>query len=737
MVTDPPFEITSWTAPAHILFLAIHLFGVALFTYIVVKRLAPLVRGEHDLRFNRPFARLSRILQFWLGQWKHPRYKLAGTIHILIFAGFISLAVRSFSLLILGFSGNSGFSGSAGHAYDILTDYAATIVFLCMIVAATRRIVFKPARYAVPARYGKGHPVDAIFLLALIAILMAADSLYTATQASSLARQGQAIEPLAVLSLPWVMQNAFHTTSLPALLNLRLGACLLHEATFYFLLCYRPFGIQFHVITSLFNVYFAKLDRGTLKPVRWGVADEHLDQVKSFGVKKFEDFTWKHMLDFYSCADCGRCSDNCPANAVGRPLSPRFITIKARDYSFQHYPVFGRLWHGHRGTGVPPVQHGQLWHGLPARGDEEHGQDGRATHLIGSIYSEDEIWSCTTCGACEEECPLLVEYIDKIVDLRRGMIDDGNVPQSLQKPLKGLESSGNPYGKLDKKRADWAKAKEFQETCAVKVLDGKNGNGGAETLYFVDSITSYDDRMQSIGRATARILNHVGENFGILGAAEKDSGHEVRRFGEEMLFMALRDHNAEAIKATGAKRIVTNDPHALNALKHDYKDVPPVEHISQTIAREVKAGKIKLNPVENEKNVYAYHDPCYLGRHNQVYDDPRAVLDAIPGLKRVEMSRCRDRSFCCGGGGLMLFYEPKEDERMGVKRVQMAAEAGANVIVTACPFCMVNIEDAIKVAGMEGKMTAIDLAELVDNQMLRKGENPQIAQIAQIPVTPF
>jgi Fe-S oxidoreductase len=258
------------------------------------------------------------------------------------------------------------------------------------------------------------------------------------------------------------------------------------------------------------------------------------------------------------------------------------------------------------------------------------------------------------------------------------------------------------------------KAKDFQQTCNVRIL---NGDRSASTLYFVDSITSYDDRMQAIGRATARILDSTGENFGILGAAEKDSGHDVRRFGEETLFMALREHNTEAIKASGVERIVTSDPHAYNALKHDYKDLPPVEHISQVMARKVKAGDIKLNAVENENDVYAYHDPCYLGRHNGVYDAPRDVLDAIPGLKRVEMRRSRDRSFCCGGGGLALFYEPQEDERMGVKRVHMAAEAGANVIVTACPFCMVNMEDAIKVAGMEGKMTAIDLTELVEKQM--------------------
>jgi Fe-S oxidoreductase len=567
----------------------------------------------------------------------------------------------------------------------VIADYAATIVFVAVLTAAIRRVVFQPARYDVPANYGKGHRVDAIFLLALIALLMFSESLFEASRAAIQVQQGQAPESLPILSLPWMLKGIFGSTALATLWKLHLGAYLIDVVTFYFLLCYRPFGIQFHVETSLFNVYFAKLDRGTVKPVRWGVSDGQLDQVKSFGVKTFEDFTWKHMLDFYSCADCGRCSDNCPANAVGRPLSPRFLSIKARDYAFQQYKVFG--------------------------------SSGNAQPLIGGVYSEDEIWSCTTCGACEEECPLLIEYVDKIVDLRRGMVDDGNVPKSIQKALKALESRGNPYGKLEKKKADWAKEKEFQQTCNVTLL---NGGGAAETLYFVDSITAYDDRMQAIGKATARILSATGEQFGILGAAEKDSGHDVRRFGEEMLFQALRDHNTEAIKESGVQRIVTSDPHAYNALKHDYKDLPPVEHVSQLIAREVKSGKLKLKPVENGDNVYAYHDPCYLGRHNQVYDDPRHVLDAVPGLRRVEMSRCRDRSFCCGGGGLMLFYEPQENERMGVKRVQMAAEAGANVIVTACPFCMVNIEDAIKVSGMEGKMTAIDLTELVDRQLVRE-----------------
>ena len=236
----------------------------------------------------------------------------------------------------------------------------------------------------------------------------------------------------------------------------------------------------------------------------------------------------------------------------------------------------------------------------------------------------------------------------------------------------------------------------------------------------MDSITSYDDRIQEIGRATARVLTAANIDFGILGPAERDSGHEVKRFGEEMLFLDLKDRNTDVILSSGVKKIVTGDPHAFNALKNDYDGIPPVEHVSQMIARNIQSGRIRLKGVENKEAIYTYHDPCYLGRHNGMYDIPRDVIDAVPGIKRVEMLKCRDRSFCCGGGGLMLFYEPVEEKRMGQMRVEMAKEAGANIIVTACPFCMVNIEDAIKTSGLEGKMEAVDLVELIDNHIIEE-----------------
>ena len=671
--------------PTVVFSILIPLAGVVLFAYIMAIRMAPLVKAAPDSRFDRLPQRVYSVLKIWLAQYRQPRYMLAGVVHIVIFAGFLILSIRSCSLVIIGVFPDfvmPGFNGVVGHVYNFLKDYAATAVLVACAIAAWRRGVVKPARYAVPAKYGHDHTAEALFVLGLISTLMISESLFEASSVAANTQAGLHAEFLAPLSLAWLFKAALIGASTETLQAIHIVSYYIHDLTFFFFLCFLPLGKHFHVITSIFNVFFMRLNRGNIKPVKHGIKEEDLDDLESFGVKKLEDFTWKHMLDFYSCADCGRCSDNCPANAVGRPLSPRFISIKGRDLMFKNYPIYP--------------------YGSPFKKSED---------LIGTIYEEDEIWSCTTCGACEQECPLGIEYIDKIVDLRRGMVDEGLVPQSLQKPLRALEKRGNPWGKMEKKRAAWTKA--LPEDVKVKDL----GKEKAEALYFVDSITSYDDRMQEIGQATATILSRAGSDFGILGKLEKDSGNEIRRFGEEMLFQTMKEMNTDAIVECGVKHIVTADPHAYNALKNDYQGLPPVEHISQFIARNVKSGAIRLKSANGDGKVYTYHDPCYLGRHNDVYDDPRAVLDAIGGLKRVEMERSRDRSFCCGGGGLMLFYEPEEEQRMGVLRVEMAAKAGANVIVTACPFCLVNMEDAIKVAGLEGQMEAIDLSELICQHM--------------------
>lgn len=671
--------------PAAILSLIIPVAGIAVFTYIMARRTAPLVRANPDNRLDRIDQRIINLIIVWLGQVRQPRYMLAGVLHIIIFAGFLILSIRSTSLVIIGLSDGfvlPGFGGALGDIYNFFKDYAATFVLAACIIAAVRRGIFKPARYAVPEKYGKDHTSEAVFVLGIIATLMISESLFEASQLAFEFQHTGDKHFLAPLSLVWIFRSMLASTPGNILQGLHIFTYFVHDLTFFFFLCFLPLGKHFHVITSVFNVFFMRVKKGKIKPVMHGITDEQLDDLESFGVKKLEDFTWKHMLDFYSCADCGRCSDQCPANAVSRPLSPRFITIKARDLMFKNYPLSGTIY--------------------------------KSSMLMEDIYTEDEIWSCTTCGACEQECPLAIEYIDKIVDLRRGMVDEGMVPQSLQKPLKALEKRGNPYGKMEKKRADWANDKEFKANWHIKDL----GKEKAQTLFFVDSITSFDDEIQNIARRTSIILERAGVDFGILGKQEKDSGNEVLRFGEEMLYQDLKEQNIEAIKKSNVKNIVTADPHAYNALKNDYDDLDiPVEHISQVVARKINLRQIDLKPCRNPEKVYTYHDPCYLGRHNNIYDDPRKAIDTIDGLTRVELEKSRDRSFCCGGGGLMLFYEPEEETRMGVLRVNMAAEAGANVIVTACPFCLVNIQDAIKVAGKEKEIQAMDFTELIEQHL--------------------
>lgn len=681
-VLIPPADFTLSGIPMVALTAVITLVGLCFLTFVIIKRIQPFMAAAPDPRFDRIPQRISQFIKIFLVQYRHPRYMFAGILHIAIFFGFLSLLFRTGSLAIIGFKADFAIPGLDGGAYFVIKDYAATIVVIACVIAAIRRGLFESERYKVPEKYGHGHTGEAVFVLAVISTMMITESLFESALVAAEVVKGVHAAYLPPLSMSWLFKNMLSGASIPSLQAIHIGAYLLHALTFFFFMCFLPFGKHFHVYTSAFNILFMRIDRGNVKPVMHGITDDKLDELESFGVKKLEDFTWKHQLDFYTCADCGRCSDHCPANAVGRPLSPRFISIKGRDLMFKNYPIFG--------------------------------EKPESKMLIGDIYEEDEIWSCTTCGACEQECPLGIEYIDKIVDLRRGMVDEGMVPQSLQKPLKALEKRGNPWGKMEKKRMDWATDKEFAAGCEVKSLEKGDT---AETLYFVDSISSFDDRMQDVARATARVLDAAGVDFGVLGKLEKDSGNEVKRFGEEMLFQDLKEQNSEAILESGVKNIVTADPHALNVLKNDYTGLPPVEHISQVIARKVKSGDLKLEKGDNDQKVYTYHDPCYLGRHNDIYEDPRNAIDGIPGVKRVDMKKSRDRSFCCGGGGLMLFYEPEEETRMGVLRVEMAKAAGANVIVTACPFCLVNMEDAIKVAGMEGELEAIDLSELIDQHL--------------------
>lgn len=662
----------------------IPLIGISIFAYIIARRLVPLIKAQPCSRFDHIKERIVDTFNY--PHHRMPRYKVSAVIHMSFLFSFIILFMRWIALVLIGFYDGFIPSGSGGLLVNVsggIVSIVETYLFLVCIFVIIRRGFIKPEIFAVPSRYGKDHAGETIFGILVVSSILLADMFFTGSFVARGLEAGLETRTTIPGTGTWIVATLFHSVPLQKLQAIYLSAYYAHSLLLFFFLCLLPFGRFFHLITAIPNLLAMKRDKGAIKPVVWGVEEDEIAELESFGVKKLEDFTWKNILDFYTCADCGRCSDQCPANAVGRPLSPRFITMKGREHVFKRYPVIG--------------------------------SSPESEPLIGSVYDEEEIWSCTTCGACEAECPIMIEYIDKIVDLRRGMVDEGNVPQSLQKPLRALEKRGNPYGIMGKKRADWIKAEGFEDTCHVKLIDKEP----ADTLYFVDSITSHDDQMQEIARATARVLTAIGVDFGILGSLEKDSGHEVKRFGEEMLFQYLKDVNTTAIIKSGAKRIVTTDPHAYNALKNDYNGIPPVEHICQLIAETIGEKKIRLKEIEDKEAVYTYHDPCYMGRHNAIYDIPRQLIDAIPGIRRVEMSASKNRSFCCGGGGLMLFCEVEEEKRMGQVRVDMAKEAGANIIVTSCPFCIVNLDDGIKTSGLEGKMKVIDIVELIDRHLIK------------------
>ncbi|RPJ44330.1 MAG: (Fe-S)-binding protein, partial [Candidatus Latescibacterota bacterium] len=523
---------------------------------------------------------------------------------------------------------------------------------------------------AKPERYEGSHRAEGVLVLCLIFLITTSLLLMNAVRA----RLGHMeVHP----PLSSALTGLFAGVSDGGLRALDGIFYWIHLGAVLFFLTLLPLGKHFHVVTSIFNVLLSRLDpRGKLLPAK------SFDGVP--GMKNIEQFSWRSMLDWYSCTECGRCQDVCPAYNSGLPLSPKKFIMAMRAHLYERGVAL------ENGSKDAPVL---------------------AKELAKDVITDPVLWSCTTCYACDQECPLFVEHIQPIVDLRRYALAQQRADNQLMTALGNFRRYGNSFGQSDRKRAMWTK------DVVPRVKDIRKEP--AHTLWFVGDYASYSATLIEPTRATARVFSRAGIDFGILYDGERNTGNDVRRVGEEGLFEMLAMKNKQVLEKCEYKEIVTTDPHTYNTLKNEYfvngngKDAPPVRHYSEVLDEALRTGKLKVSRKLGTK--VTYHDPCYLGRYNGIYDAPRRVLEAI-GCTIVEMPRNRTSALCCGaGGGRIWMEEEGVKERPSENRIREAlALTGVECFVVACPKDLTMYQDAAKTAGAEGKLRVKDLIELVD-----------------------
>ena len=426
-----------------------------------------------------------------------------------------------------------------------------------------------------------------------------------------------------------------------------------------------------HILLSPINIFFRSLKpKGALNPVDF-------ENTELFGASKIEDYTWKQLMDLDACTRCGRCQDACPANFSGKALNPKQVILNLKDHLYETYPVPWRR---------KPVE---------ARKD-----------MISEVITDEVIWDCTTCRACTQACPVYIEHVDKIIDMRRNLaMEQSRFPEEVQNTLKSLGARGHPFRGTTATRTTWFEDLELKELAE---------DSAPEILFWVGCTAALEDRNMSVAKAIVSILRATAVDFGILGAEENCCGDPARRLGDEYLFQTICRNNIEILKSYDVRKILTACPHCYNMLKHEYPQFGgnfKVIHHTQFIADLLRDKRLEPGTLKGAK--IAYHDSCYLGRYNDIYEEPRKILRAIKGIKDVELGRCRSNSFCCGGGGGHMWMEEDPDKRVNTRRVEEIIRAKVDIVATACPYCLTMFEDGIKAREAEETLRVMDLSELV------------------------
>ena len=652
-------------------------FGLA--GYIVYRRLFRLILlGKSADRLDQPIQRLFGALPFILGQRKvlqsvSIRRDRAGLFHFFIFWGFLSFTASYVLFIFLDSAWrplSSKILSDTGIEVFVFYLNIVAVVFLGVLVwAAVRRWAVKPHRLS----FDLTQKLESAIILVLVALLMVLTLL---TEAFFVTAGGEGPHAAAPISsfLGELFEDAGISTGVAN--GLQGLFWWMHLGIILGFGIYIPLSKHMHIIAAPLNFLTRSLEpMGTL------TTPKDLETAEAFGASKIQDFSWKEMLDGYACAVCGRCTDVCPANISGKILSPMHIVEDLKDYVLE------------MGPGVIK------------------GEDNQASSpLIGGAIKEEALWDCLTCGACVQVCPVGNEHVETIVDMRRHLVmEQASMPETAMNALTSLEQRGHPWRGTTYTRTDWA------EGLDVKILAE---HPDTEILFWVGCTGALEQRSQAVARSMVKVLKRAGVDFAILGDEETCTGDPARRMGNEYLYQTLAKQNIDTMNGYNVKKVVTICPHCFNNIKNEYPHLGgdyEVQHASEFVSDLIEQGKIK--PLITIETKVAYHDSCYLGRHNGVYDAPRNIANAIPGVELVEMELHRERSFCCGAGGGHLWMDESGGRRVNHIRTEQFLETEADTVGVSCPYCLQMFEEGIGALGLEGKKRTRDLLEILDESL--------------------
>jgi Fe-S oxidoreductase/nitrate reductase gamma subunit len=656
MTSSVPFRDTFWNVPGWAQ-IALYIGGVvaiAIFAYGVWQRVQLWKAGLPENRFDRIPDRLTLVAKHVLGQARVLSQAYPGVMHATMFWGFLALFMGTVLATIdyditLPLFNYKLLKGSFYLYYETVLDLFGLFFVVGLGMAVYRRFILRPHGIDPEARFA--NVLLLLFLINLTGFIMEA------------ARLAVVQPPWAPWSpVGWALGQLMVGVGMGegALRATHLAVWLFHAVISLTFIAVIPFSYMAHLVTTPLNIFFSKLGpRGAIRPI------ENIEEAETLGISKLEEFSWKRRLDFDACLECGRCEAVCPAYMAGSALSPKRVIVKLKRHL-----------------------HGQL-----------------PGPIHGSVIQPEELWACTTCMACVQECPAFIDIVDTIIDLRRYLaLSEGALPSTAPQSLQNIQRAGNPWGLPAAERLAWA------EGLDVPILEpGKE----VEYLYWVGCSASYDKRNQAIARSVVKILKAAGVSFGVM-SEERCHAEVGRRLGEEYLYQTVVQENIEAIKHYQFKKVITHCPHCFNTIKNEFPQFGgtyEVVHHSVAINELIASGRI--TPTKRMEARLAFHDSCYLGRYNGIMEAPREVAKAIPGLTVIDPPRNRERGLCCGGGGGHMWMEVPAEKRVNIIRTEELLEQKPDVIGTACPFCLAMVDLGRKVKDVEATVQVKDISELV------------------------